>query len=160
MKCSAKICSQYNLAQFSGVLVVYVHSADNLNSDAAQCNPYCMLFNNRKKVKAICIFDRYFRNICRAQHEKMNVYINRRCSGNFQVKTTHYVRSTTSPVWDCRAQFLVQDYTQVSLSFVIYSWNISKSVDTDMLGLAMLSLSQVIQWSFSKLDNFAHRGTR
>jgi len=30
--------------------VVYVHSADNLHGDIAQCNPYCMLFNNRKKV--------------------------------------------------------------------------------------------------------------
>lgn len=68
----------------------------------------------------------------------------------FQVKTTHYVRSTTSPVWDCRAQFLVQDYTQVSLSFVIYSWNIVKSMDTDMLGLAMLSLSQVIKSFLTK----------
>lgn len=33
-----------------GVLVVYIHSADDLNSDPSQCNPYCMLFNNRKKV--------------------------------------------------------------------------------------------------------------
>lgn len=44
---------------FSGVLVVYIHSADNLNSDNAQCNPYCMLFNNRKKVKAIYIIVEY-----------------------------------------------------------------------------------------------------
>ncbi|KMQ94109.1 protein piccolo, partial [Lasius niger] len=102
-------------AHKAGVLVIYIHSADNLNGDAAQCNPYCMLFNNRKKVK-----------------------------------TTHYIRSTTSPVWDCRAQFLVQDYTQVSLSFVIYSWNIAKSMDTDMLGLAMLSLSQDTTWIIRK----------
>ncbi|XP_011687218.1 PREDICTED: uncharacterized protein LOC105449622 isoform X1 [Wasmannia auropunctata] len=102
-------------AHKAGVLVVYIHSADNLHGDTAQCNPYCMLFNNRKKVK-----------------------------------TTHYVRSTTSPVWDCRAQFLVQDYTQVSLSFVIYSWNIVKSMDTDMLGLAMLSLSQDATWIVRK----------
>lgn len=31
--------------------MVCIHSADNLNGDVAQCNPYCMLFNNRKKVK-------------------------------------------------------------------------------------------------------------
>ncbi|EZA57907.1 hypothetical protein X777_01009 [Ooceraea biroi] len=99
----------------AGVLVVYIHSADNLNGDTVQCNPYCMLFNNRKKVK-----------------------------------TTHYIRSSTSPVWDSRAQFLVQDYTQVSLSFVIYSWNITKSVDTDMLGLAMLSLSHDTTWLVRK----------
>lgn len=99
----------------AGVLVIYIHSADNLNGDVTQCNPYCMLFNNRKKVK-----------------------------------TTHYIRSSTAPVWDCRAQFLVQDYTQVSLSFVIYSWNIAKSVDTDMLGLAMLSLSQDTTWVVRK----------
>ncbi|XP_076303310.1 uncharacterized protein LOC143221730 isoform X2 [Lasioglossum baleicum] len=99
----------------SGVLVVYIHSAENLNSDSSQCNPYCMLFNNRKKVK-----------------------------------TTHYIRGTTSPCWESRAQFLVQDYTQVSLSFVVYSWNISKSTDSDMLGLAILSLSQESTWLIRK----------
>ncbi|KAG7206474.1 hypothetical protein KM043_003819 [Ampulex compressa] len=102
-------------AHSAGVLVVYIHSAQNLNSDNSQCNPYCMLFNNRKKVK-----------------------------------TTHYVRGTTSPYWECRSQFLVPDYAQVSLSFVIYSWNISKSADTDMLGLAILSLSQESTWIIRK----------
>ncbi|KOX69793.1 Tricalbin-1, partial [Melipona quadrifasciata] len=102
-------------SHLSGVLVVYIHSAENLNSDTSQCNPYCTLFNNRKKVK-----------------------------------TTHYVRSTTSPCWETRAQFLVQDYTQVSLSFVVYSWNISKSIDSDMLGLAILSLSQESTWTVRK----------
>ncbi|XP_046627251.1 tricalbin-1-like isoform X1 [Neodiprion virginianus] len=98
--------------QRAGVLVVYIHSAEDLiNSDPCHCNPYCMLFNNRKKVK-----------------------------------TTHYVRGTSSPRWEARTQFLVQDYTQVSLSFVICSWNISKMADTDMLGLAMLSLSQGTRW--------------
>ncbi|XP_060817891.1 uncharacterized protein LOC132908177 isoform X1 [Bombus pascuorum] len=99
----------------SGVLVVYIHSAENLNSGNSHCNPYCILFNNRKKVK-----------------------------------TTHYIRSTTSPCWESRAQFLVQDYTQVSLSFVVYSWNISKSIDGDMLGLAILSLSQENTWTVRK----------
>ncbi|XP_076387531.1 uncharacterized protein LOC100880539 isoform X3 [Megachile rotundata] len=99
----------------AGVLVVYIHSAENLNSDNSQCNPYCMLFNNRKKVK-----------------------------------TTHYVRNTTSPCWESRTQFLVQDYTQVSLSFVIYSWNISKSTDSEMLGLAILSLNQESTWLIRK----------
>ncbi|XP_076749904.1 uncharacterized protein LOC143422843 isoform X2 [Xylocopa sonorina] len=102
-------------SHLSGVLVVYIHSAENLNSDSSQCNPYCMLFNNRKKVK-----------------------------------TTHYVRNTTSPRWESRAQFLVQDYTQVSLSFVVHSWNISKSSDSDMLGLAILSLSQESSWIIRK----------
>ncbi|XP_043786449.1 tricalbin-1-like isoform X2 [Apis laboriosa] len=102
-------------SHLSGVLVVYIHSAENLNSDSSQCNPYCILFNNRKKVK-----------------------------------TTHYIQSTTSPCWESRAQFLVQDYTQVSLSFVVYSWNISKSADSDMLGLAILSLSQENTWIIRK----------
>ncbi|XP_012280537.1 tricalbin-1 [Orussus abietinus] len=99
----------------AGVLVVYIHSAEDLNNDANQCNPYCMLFNNRKKIK-----------------------------------TTHYIRGSTSPRWEARAQFLVQDYTQVSLSFVICSWSISKMADTDMLGLAMLSLSQDQRWIVRK----------
>ncbi|XP_043477779.1 uncharacterized protein LOC122508474 isoform X2 [Leptopilina heterotoma] len=101
--------------QRAGVLVVYIHSAEDLNSDPSQCNPYCMLFNNRKKVK-----------------------------------TTHYIRGTTSPRWEVRTEFLVQDYTQLSLSFVIYSWNISKMSDTDMLGLAMLSLTQDTGWIVRK----------
>ena len=41
----------FNTKLFSGVLVVYIHSAENLNSDTSQCNPYCTLFNNRKKVR-------------------------------------------------------------------------------------------------------------
>ncbi|XP_048513229.1 tricalbin-1-like isoform X3 [Athalia rosae] len=100
----------------SGILVVYIHSAEDLtNCDSFQCNPYCMLFQNRKKVK-----------------------------------TTHYIRGTSSPRWEARTQFLVQDYTQVSLSFVICSWNVSKMADTDMLGLAMLSLSQGTRWIVKK----------
>lgn len=43
--------------------MVYIHSADNLNSDTTQCNPYCMLFNNRKKVKAIYIIVEYFYSV-------------------------------------------------------------------------------------------------
>ncbi|XP_043280292.1 uncharacterized protein [Venturia canescens] len=104
-----------DLLQPAGVLVVYIHSARDLNSESSQCNPYCLLFNNRKKVK-----------------------------------TTHYVRGTTSPRWESRAQFLVQDYTQVNLSFVIYSWNVSKMADTDMLGLGMMSLSQDTRWVVRK----------
>lgn len=34
--------------------MVYIHSAENLNSDSSQCNPYCILFNNRKKVRVHC----------------------------------------------------------------------------------------------------------
>jgi hypothetical protein len=75
----------------------------------------------------------------------------------FQVKTTHYIRGTNSPHWESRTEFLVQDYTQVSLSFVIYSWNISKMADTDMLGLAMLSLSPVCNPSFSLFPRISMR---
>lgn len=73
-----------------------------------------------------------------------------------QVKTTHYIRGTTSPHWEVRTEFLIQDYTQASLSFVIYSWNISKMSDTDMLGLAMLSLSQVFIFLQFALISYQH----
>lgn len=44
--------------------MVCIHSADNLNSDVAQCNPYCMLFNNRKKViYSIYLSNIYFYNV-------------------------------------------------------------------------------------------------
>jgi hypothetical protein len=35
----------------SGVIFVYIHGAEGLTSgDQSECNPYCMLFNSRKKV--------------------------------------------------------------------------------------------------------------
>ncbi|KAJ9589915.1 hypothetical protein L9F63_016976, partial [Diploptera punctata] len=94
--------------QVSGVMFVYIHGAEGLSGgDQNECNPYCMLFNSRKKVK-----------------------------------TTHYMRATGSPQWESRAQFLVSDFTQVSLSFVICSWNPNKLSDSDLLGLAMLNMNQ------------------
>lgn len=61
----------------------------------------------------------------------------------FQTKTTHYLRKTTNPQWESKAQFLVSDYTKTVLSFVICSWSPKKMADTDLLGLANLSLAQV-----------------
>jgi len=34
-----------------GVLLVVVHSAEGLTGSEHDCNPYCMIFNNRKKVR-------------------------------------------------------------------------------------------------------------
>lgn len=35
----------------SGVMFVYIHGAEDLASgDQSECNPYCMLFSNGKKV--------------------------------------------------------------------------------------------------------------
>ncbi|KAK3921677.1 Double C2-like domain-containing protein alpha [Frankliniella fusca] len=94
--------------QQGGVLFVVIHSAEGLSaSDQNECNPYCMVFNNRQKVK-----------------------------------TTHYMRGTTSPHWESRMQILVSDFSQASLSFVICSWSSTKMADTDLLGVAVLNLNQ------------------
>ncbi|XP_069673106.1 uncharacterized protein [Periplaneta americana] len=96
----------------SGVIFVYIHGAECLTiGDQSECNPYCMLFNSRKKVK-----------------------------------TTHYIKGTGSPQWESRAQFLVSDFTQVSLSFVVCSWSPNKMSDTDLLGLAILNMNQNDTW--------------
>jgi hypothetical protein len=62
-----------------------------------------------------------------------------------QVKTTHYLRGTTHPQWESRAQFLVGNFTQVSLSFVVCSWSPNTTAVTDLLGLATFGISQVLQ---------------
>ena len=62
-----------------------------------------------------------------------------------QVKTTHYLRGTTHPQWESRAQFLVSDFTEVSLSFVVCSWSPNTTAVTDLLGLAIFRISQVLQ---------------
>lgn len=82
-----------------------VHGAGGLSpSDQTECNPYCMIFNNRQKVK-----------------------------------TTHYMRETTTPSWEARTQLLVSDFSQTSLSFVVCSWSSAKMADTDLLGVAVLN---------------------
>lgn len=93
-------------SQQGGVLYVVVHGAERLSpSDQNECNPYCMIFNNREKVK-----------------------------------TTHYMRGTTSPTWESRTQLLVPDFSQTSLSFIVCSWSSAKMADTDLLGVAVLNL--------------------
>jgi hypothetical protein len=64
-----------------------------------------------------------------------------------QIKSTHYLCGTANPQWDSRAQLLVSDFTQVSLSFVVCSWSPKKMADTDLLGLAIFSMNQVL-WKF------------
>lgn len=74
-----------------------------------------------------------------------NVYYSLAVLNFMQVKTTHYLRGTTHPQWESRAQFLVNDFTQVSLSFVVCSWSRIKMADTDLLGLAIFRMHQVLQ---------------
>jgi hypothetical protein len=62
-----------------------------------------------------------------------------------QVKTTHFLRGTTHPQWESRAQFIVTDFTQVSLSFIVCSWSSNKMTDADLLGLAVFRMHQVLQ---------------
>ncbi|XP_065354006.1 uncharacterized protein LOC135948588 isoform X3 [Cloeon dipterum] len=109
LECPQEIVSNPSERGLSGVLLICVHSADGLAiiGEPATCNPYCMVFNGRKKVK-----------------------------------TTHYVKATGTPQWESKTQFLVSDFTQAMLSFVVCSWGRDKTGDTDLLGITNFSLTQ------------------
>jgi hypothetical protein len=73
------------------------------------------------------------------------IYYSLTFSNFMQVKTTHYLCGTAHPQWESRAQFLVGNFTQVSLSFVVCSWSPNTTAVTDLLGLATFRISQVLQ---------------
>nr|CAD7202199.1 unnamed protein product [Timema douglasi] len=58
-----------------------------------------------------------------------------------KVKTTHYLRGTSSPQWESQVQFLVRDYTKVALSFVVCSWSPNRMSDARLLGLASFNMA-------------------
>ncbi|KAL0269628.1 UNVERIFIED_CONTAM: hypothetical protein PYX00_007297 [Menopon gallinae] len=66
------------------------------------------------------------------------IYVDRK-----KVKTTHCIPDSTEPQWESRCQFLVNDYTKTSLSFVVCSsWNQKRINNDEMLGLAVLNLTE------------------
>ena len=56
--------------------------------------------------------------------------------------TTHYVLDTLEPKWERGVEFLVADFTLVSLTFVVYDWD-GPLVGDDFLGAAKLTLEKV-----------------
>ncbi|KAK6635343.1 hypothetical protein RUM44_000594 [Polyplax serrata] len=64
-----------------------------------------------------------------------------------KVLTTHCIYNSTSPQWQSRCQFMVNDYTHTSLSFVVCcSWNPKKMSNDEMLGVAVFSFAEGESW--------------
>lgn len=56
--------------------------------------------------------------------------------------TTHYVLDTVNPKWERGAEVFVRDFTQTSLTFLVYDWDGPLAGD-DFLGSAKLNLTIV-----------------
>ena len=59
-----------------------------------------------------------------------------------QVLTTHYILDTVDPKWERGIELFVQDYTRISLTFLVYDWDGPLAGD-DFLGMAKLNLTVV-----------------
>ena len=56
--------------------------------------------------------------------------------------TTHYILDTLEPKWERGIEFFVHDFTQVSLTFVVYDWD-GPLVGDDFLGSCKMNLELV-----------------
>ncbi|XP_066279922.1 uncharacterized protein [Branchiostoma lanceolatum] len=68
-----------------------------------------------------------------------------------KVKTTHYVCSTLNPSWESSVEFFVANYTEITLSFLVYDWDGRKFCNDDFLGSCSLSLAQAPSCTLRKL---------
>ena len=59
-----------------------------------------------------------------------------------QVLTTHYILDTVNPKWERGIELFVRDFTQTSLTFLVYDWDGPLAGD-DFLGTAKLNLTLV-----------------
>ncbi|KAI8515041.1 hypothetical protein Bbelb_076320 [Branchiostoma belcheri] len=67
------------------------------------------------------------------------------------VKTTHYVCSTLNPSWESSVEFFVANYTEITLSFLVYDWDGRKFCNDDFLGSCSLSLAQAPSCTLRKV---------
>ncbi|XP_035679884.1 uncharacterized protein PYUK71.03c-like isoform X8 [Branchiostoma floridae] len=68
-----------------------------------------------------------------------------------KVKTTHYVCSTLNPSWESSVEFFVANYTEITLSFLVYDWDGRKFCNDDFLGSCSLSLAQAPSCTLRKV---------
>lgn len=77
-----------------------------------------------------------------------------------KVKKTHFVAHTTKPSWESEVELLVADYTRVSFSVAVCSWDTNKMIESDFLGLATVNMisgkRKVIRQQF-RLDQSANQ---
>ena len=59
-----------------------------------------------------------------------------------QILTTHYILDTLEPKWERGIETLVSDFTQVSLTFVVYDWD-GPLIGDDLLGTCKMTLEAV-----------------
>ncbi|CAM1331331.1 Uncharacterised protein g10548 [Pycnogonum litorale] len=58
-----------------------------------------------------------------------------------KIRTTHYICDSENPSWESTVEFLVTDYTQAVMTFVICNWNgETVSSDTDLVGFCSFTL--------------------
>lgn len=60
-------------------------------------------------------------------------------TNKIKVLTTHYILDTLEPKWERGVEIFVQDFTRVSLTFVVYDWD-GPLVGDDFLGACKLNL--------------------
>ncbi|ESP01610.1 hypothetical protein LOTGIDRAFT_238227 [Lottia gigantea] len=59
-----------------------------------------------------------------------------------RVFTTPYVPQTRNPRWERGVEFFVRDFTKTNLSFFVFDWDGTNTIDDDFLGSAHFSLSE------------------
>ncbi|XP_060068931.1 extended synaptotagmin-1-like [Ylistrum balloti] len=59
-----------------------------------------------------------------------------------RVMTTPYIPRTRNPYWEKSVEFFTGDYTKMNLSFYVFDWDGSNTIDDDFLGSAHLSLKE------------------
>ncbi|XP_021363812.1 extended synaptotagmin-1-like isoform X2 [Mizuhopecten yessoensis] len=59
-----------------------------------------------------------------------------------RVMTTPYIPRTRNPHWEKSVEFFTGDYTKMNLSFYVFDWDGSSTIDDDFLGSAHLSLKE------------------
>ncbi|MPD00979.1 hypothetical protein E2C01_096489 [Portunus trituberculatus] len=107
-----------------------VHGADNITTPTSENlpSPYCLIFNNRKKVR----------------QGMLDVLNEQRFFDFAQVKMTHYVSECGSPRWECGVEVLVREVCAVTLAMAVCSLPHTTTLqDTELLGLATVSLATV-----------------
>ncbi|CAL1533878.1 unnamed protein product [Lymnaea stagnalis] len=59
-----------------------------------------------------------------------------------RVLTTPFIPRTRNPRWDSWVEFFVADYTRSSLSFFVYDWDGTNTINDDFLGSVHINMSE------------------
>ncbi|XP_053395877.1 uncharacterized protein LOC123544970 isoform X2 [Mercenaria mercenaria] len=59
-----------------------------------------------------------------------------------RVLTTPYILQNRNPSWQSQTEFFVRDFSQCQLSFYVFDWDGTNTIDDDFLGSAMYAMSE------------------